>query len=378
MLHSTTPPSFPQDRDFLLMSGCNPQPFFLPNYPQEPTLTLISPDDPDQRPVTRAYKGYWMPVEIDEHPRLTSLQKRLAVEIDSLDGDEGCFASVAFFAKKFDVTERHISRSITVLLKEGLVEEIRSTGRSRFLRGHSKLANEGRTRTRKNPKVSENTTQKRRTNSVKMLPNVGSDLTFWSGHVTSDRTGMSPQPSNPTLSTLINKYSKTEPHPPLGGDICEGASLSFGEGGAQGGVASHPGPIPPKGEGPHSRKDLPSPDVEVAEGVRFKAGEMEALLAKCEAAVSAHSITGTAEEVRRECLEQLSAYKGASGKRYRSDYRAILSWVLPKVIEARLRLMRLKSGPVRLGPDGRPPRVRGGGHVAADEVYDNIFDRRRL
>ena len=32
-----------------------------------------------------------------------------------------------------------------------------------------------------------------------------------------------------------------------------------------------------------------------------------------------------------QCILQLDNYKGASGKKYKSDYRAILSWVVDKV-----------------------------------------------
>ena len=31
------------------------------------------------------------------------------------------------------------------------------------------------------------------------------------------------------------------------------------------------------------------------------------------------------------CIETLDNYKGASGKKYKSDYRAILNWVVDKV-----------------------------------------------
>jgi hypothetical protein len=41
---------------------------------------------------------------------------------------------------------------------------------------------------------------------------------------------------------------------------------------------------------------------------------------------------GNEERVRR-CIEILDNYKGAKGKKYRSDYRAILCWVIDKLEE---------------------------------------------
>ena len=37
------------------------------------------------------------------------------------------------------------------------------------------------------------------------------------------------------------------------------------------------------------------------------------------------------KEFADQCITTLDNYKGANGKKYRSDYRAILSWVIDKV-----------------------------------------------
>ena len=39
------------------------------------------------------------------------------------------------------------------------------------------------------------------------------------------------------------------------------------------------------------------------------------------------------KEAADECIEILSNYKGANGKRYKSDYKAILNWVIDKYME---------------------------------------------
>lgn len=43
------------------------------------------------------------------------------------------------------------------------------------------------------------------------------------------------------------------------------------------------------------------------------------------------------------CIEELDNYKGAKGKTYKSDYRAILSWVADRVNEKRPGLMRVSK-----------------------------------
>ena len=42
-------------------------------------------------------------------------------------------------------------------------------------------------------------------------------------------------------------------------------------------------------------------------------------------------ITNYGEEATKKCIETLDNYKGSSGKKYKSDYRAILTWVVDKI-----------------------------------------------
>lgn len=48
-------------------------------------------------------------------------------------------------------------------------------------------------------------------------------------------------------------------------------------------------------------------------------------------------------DLTTKCIESLNNYKGAHGKKYKSDYRAILSWVLDKVIDNEKRNSRTMS-----------------------------------
>lgn len=59
-----------------------------------------------------------------------------------------------------------------------------------------------------------------------------------------------------------------------------------------------------------------------ADDVRLTEAEYNALVAKL-----------GSKEAADECIEILSNYKGANGKRYKSDYKAILNWVIDKYRE---------------------------------------------
>lgn len=69
----------------------------------------------------RAFKGVWIPKEIWLSTELTEGEKLLLVEIDSLDGDQGCFATNEYFAKFFNKSPRQISRLINRLAQKGFI-----------------------------------------------------------------------------------------------------------------------------------------------------------------------------------------------------------------------------------------------------------------
>lgn len=69
----------------------------------------------------RAFKGIWIPAEVWLNDDLTLLEKVFLVEIDSLDNEEGCFASNDYFAKFFKLSKNRCSEVIKSLEKKGLV-----------------------------------------------------------------------------------------------------------------------------------------------------------------------------------------------------------------------------------------------------------------
>lgn len=83
---------------------------------------------------TRDFKGIWIPKEIYLHPDLSWTEKLLYCEIDSLDGEEGCFASNDYFAKFLGVGEWTISNGIKKLKELGFISQQSFDGRKRVLK----------------------------------------------------------------------------------------------------------------------------------------------------------------------------------------------------------------------------------------------------
>ena len=53
------------------------------------------------------------------------------------------------------------------------------------------------------------------------------------------------------------------------------------------------------------------------------------------------------EDFTNKCIEKLDNYKGSSGKKYVSDYRAILSWVVDEVMEVKIKKEPKSWGAIR-------------------------------
>lgn len=79
----------------------------------------------------RAFKGVWIPKEIWLSNNLTLQEKVFLVEISSLDNDEGCFASNAYFADFFGLSKNRCSEVIKSLEKKNLIsiDYVRENGK---------------------------------------------------------------------------------------------------------------------------------------------------------------------------------------------------------------------------------------------------------
>ena len=82
----------------------------------------------------RDFKGIWIPKEIWLDKNLTYFEKAVYAEIDSLCGDDGCFASNKYFAGFFGCTERHIQRALAHLFELGYVKTEMFDGRKRVIK----------------------------------------------------------------------------------------------------------------------------------------------------------------------------------------------------------------------------------------------------
>lgn len=67
----------------------------------------------------RAFKGIWIPKEIWLSENLTLQEKVFLVEIDSLDNNDGCFASNSYFSEFFGVSNSRASQVINSLKDKG-------------------------------------------------------------------------------------------------------------------------------------------------------------------------------------------------------------------------------------------------------------------
>ena len=72
--------------------------------------------------MNRAFKGVWIPKEIWCNKELNITERCFLTEIDSLDNDDGCFASNNYFADFFGLSKSRCSEIINKLEEKGLIK----------------------------------------------------------------------------------------------------------------------------------------------------------------------------------------------------------------------------------------------------------------
>ena len=72
-------------------------------------------------PTDRDFKGIWIPKDVWLSQELKVMEKIFYVEIDSLDNEQGCYASNNYFAKFFDVSRQRCSQIINNLIDKGFL-----------------------------------------------------------------------------------------------------------------------------------------------------------------------------------------------------------------------------------------------------------------
>lgn len=70
----------------------------------------------------RSFKGVWISKEIWENKSLTLMEKVFLVEIDSLDNEQGCFASNAYFSGFFGLSKSRCTEIIKSLESKKMIQ----------------------------------------------------------------------------------------------------------------------------------------------------------------------------------------------------------------------------------------------------------------
>jgi hypothetical protein len=71
--------------------------------------------------VNRAFKGVWIPKKIWIDNTLSWMEKLFLVEIESLDNDNGCFASNAYFSNFFQLSKQRCSQIVNDLIDKKII-----------------------------------------------------------------------------------------------------------------------------------------------------------------------------------------------------------------------------------------------------------------
>lgn len=82
----------------------------------------------------REWRGIWIPKEVWLDERLSALEKIILFEVDSLDKEEGCFASNEYIAKFCQCSAWKVSTAISKLIELGYIRVVSFDGRHRTLK----------------------------------------------------------------------------------------------------------------------------------------------------------------------------------------------------------------------------------------------------
>jgi len=87
----------------------------------------------------RAFKGIWLPAEMWMAPDINPIEKILWAEIDSLDNDDGCFASDQHFMDFFGIAKSTLHKYLQKLKEKGYIKVVDFDGRKRTIRSNVRL-----------------------------------------------------------------------------------------------------------------------------------------------------------------------------------------------------------------------------------------------
>ena len=69
--------------------------------------------------MNRDFKGVWIPKEIWLDKNLTVMEKMLFIEVDSLCGEQGCWATNQYLADFLQISKDRVSKLVSSLVKKG-------------------------------------------------------------------------------------------------------------------------------------------------------------------------------------------------------------------------------------------------------------------
>lgn len=82
----------------------------------------------------RDFKGIWIPAHVWLDERLNALEKVILAEIDSLDGEKGCWAGNDYISEFCQCSASKVSKAVSKLIDLGYVRVESFNGRTRVLR----------------------------------------------------------------------------------------------------------------------------------------------------------------------------------------------------------------------------------------------------
>lgn len=261
--------------------------------------------------MNRDFKGIWIPREIWLREDLSALEKTLWAEIHSLFDREsgGCYASNEYLATFCGVQDRRLREMISNLKSKGLVEQVSFNGRVRVIKAIV-------------PDEDFSPCQADRQKSASL---------------TGGKVPVSPaEKCHPHIyrDTSIEKsIDKTPPTPQSGGSAnAELGGNSFSSSSAD--IEQKQTPRQ-KGTNPRAKETNPRSESTNPRTQDAKTPYRPHVLLTEDEHYKLKSQYG--EEKLNTMLDILDAYKGSSGKRYKSDYYTLLphGWVHQRFLEGK-------------------------------------------
>jgi hypothetical protein len=71
--------------------------------------------------MARKFQGIWIPSELWLTTKLTMQEKLFLVEINSLDNEEGCFATNQYFSNFFNISKTRVTTVLNNLIEKGFI-----------------------------------------------------------------------------------------------------------------------------------------------------------------------------------------------------------------------------------------------------------------